>query len=168
MQAFSDCLCRGFLTLIYCDLLTNSWFPNYWHVLKLATIRYMLVHDRHTSCDANLNHHVMIFFRTSIALESFSYCSKSKQMMVTMVWLSRPKSLYWQNKQQLDWCKITSDRVWSARWRCSWALFGNVWSNKSDANVEDSDFTVQLLLFFSLESLEGGAPVEQDTIDCEY
>ena len=28
MQAFSDCLWRGFLVLMYCDLLTKSWFPN--------------------------------------------------------------------------------------------------------------------------------------------
>ena len=28
MQALSDILWRGFLILIYCDLLTKSWFPN--------------------------------------------------------------------------------------------------------------------------------------------
>ena len=28
MQAFSDCLWRGFAVLIYCDLLAKSWFPN--------------------------------------------------------------------------------------------------------------------------------------------
>ena len=28
MQAFSDCLWRGFLILMYCDFLTKSWFPN--------------------------------------------------------------------------------------------------------------------------------------------
>ena len=38
----------------------------------------------------------------------------------------------------------------SARWRFSCALFGNPWSNKSYANVEDFDCTVQMLLFFSI------------------
>ena len=28
MQTFSKCLWRGFLTFMYCDLLTKSWFPN--------------------------------------------------------------------------------------------------------------------------------------------
>ena len=28
LGAFSDCLWRGLLILMYCDLLTKSWFPN--------------------------------------------------------------------------------------------------------------------------------------------
>ena len=28
MQAFSDCLWRGYSILMYCDLLTKSWFSN--------------------------------------------------------------------------------------------------------------------------------------------
>ena len=30
MQAFSDCLWRGFFTLMYRDLLTKRWFPNWY------------------------------------------------------------------------------------------------------------------------------------------
>ena len=29
MQVFSDCIWRVFLVLMYCDLLTKKWFPNY-------------------------------------------------------------------------------------------------------------------------------------------
>ena len=37
-----------------------------------------------------------------------------------------------------------------ARWRCSLEFSGNPWSNESDANVEDSDCRVRMLLFFSI------------------
>ena len=40
MQVFSDCLWRGFLILIYCDILTKSLFSNY-HDLELATLQYL-------------------------------------------------------------------------------------------------------------------------------
>ena len=36
------------------------------------------------------------------------------------------------------------------KWCCRWVFFGNPWSNESDANVEDSDCTVRMLLFFSI------------------
>ena len=45
------------------------------------------------------------------------------------------------------YCQMT---LQSARWHCSHAFIGNPWSNESDANVEDSDCTVQMLLFFSI------------------
>jgi hypothetical protein len=47
----------------------------------------------------------------------------------------------------------------TVRWRSNWldgAVVGRFsgipWSNESDANVEDSDCTVQMLLFFSINS----------------
>ena len=41
-----------------------------------------------------------------------------------------------------------------ARWRCVWEFLGNTQSNKSDANVEDSDCTVRMLLFISIAKLQ--------------
>ena len=38
----------------------------------------------------------------------------------------------------------------SARWRCGWYFLLNTLSNKSDASVNDSDCTVQMLLFISI------------------
>ena len=45
----------------------------------------------------------------------------------------------------------------SIRWRSNrldgavvGVFFGNPWSNESDANVEDSDCTVQMFLIFSI------------------
>ena len=40
----------------------------------------------------------------------------------------------------------------SARWRCSQLFSGVPCSKKSDANVEDSDCTVLMLLIFSIRS----------------
>jgi hypothetical protein len=34
------------------------------------------------------------------------------------------------------------------------SFFWKLWSNKSDANVDDSDCTVQMLLFFSIRFKE--------------
>ena len=40
LQTFSNYLWRGFLIIMYCNLLTKSWFANQEHVLELATIWY--------------------------------------------------------------------------------------------------------------------------------
>ena len=37
-----------------------------------------------------------------------------------------------------------------ARWRCGWEFFVESLVKKSDANVEDSDCTVRMLLFISM------------------
>ena len=61
---------------------------------------------------------------------------------------------HWQNKQQLDQCKIPSDGVPICSGTFATILGGitiwNTWSNKSDANLEDSACTVRVLLFFSI------------------
>ena len=48
------------------------------------------------------------------------------------------------------YCQMT---LQSARWHCSHAFIGNPWSNKRDANVEDSDCPVWILLLFSIGSI---------------
>ena len=40
------------------------------------------------------------------------------------------------------------------RWRCSHTLFGNLWSNESDTNVEDFDCTMNLFLLLNKNPVE--------------
>ena len=49
-----------------------------------------------------------------------------------------------------------------ARWCCSQVYFGESWSSKSDANVEDSDCTVWMLLFFSIVKPCQGSGTKED------
>ena len=60
----------------------------------------------------------------------------------------------WRNKQQLDQCKIPSDGVPISSGTLAGDLGGitiwNLWSNESDANLEDSACTVRVLLFFPI------------------
>ena len=53
MQAFSDCLWKGFLMLMYCDLLAKNWFLNYNHMLMLATLRYSKSESQSVICRKN-------------------------------------------------------------------------------------------------------------------
>ena len=63
----------------------------------------------------------------------------------------------WWNKQQSDQCKIPSDGVPIGSGTYATILGGitiwNLWSNESDANLEDSACTVPVLLFFSIATL---------------
>ena len=65
-------------------------------------------------------------------------------------------STNWRNKQQSNQCKILSDGVPIGSGTFATILGGitiwNLWSNKSDANLEDSACKVRLLLFFSINS----------------
>ena len=60
----------------------------------------------------------------------------------------------WRNRQLSDWCKISADDVLIGYVTLAGDLGGitiwNPWSNKSDANLEDSACTVQVLLFFPI------------------
>ena len=63
---------------------------------------------------------------------------------------------YWRNKQQSDRCKIPSDGVPIGSCTLAGYLGGitvwNPWSNKSDANLEDSACTVKVLLLFPIRN----------------
>ena len=41
IQAFSNCLWKGFLIVMYCDLFTKKWYLINKHALELATIWYL-------------------------------------------------------------------------------------------------------------------------------
>ena len=64
-------------------------------------------------------------------------------------WLS-----HWRNKEQSERCKILSDDVPIGSGTLAGDLggitFWNPWSNKRDANLEDSACTVRVLLFFPI------------------
>ena len=60
----------------------------------------------------------------------------------------------WHNKQQSDWCNIPLDGFPIGSGTLARDLGGitswNPWSNKSDANLENSACTVRVLLFFPM------------------
>ena len=93
------------------------------------------------------------------------HCCKEKHQQALYVVLSwNPKQCDFLSKKMHNFCidEINNNQIDaksrqmafpSARCHCSWEFFGNPWSNKSDANAEDSDCTVRMLLFFSIRSV---------------
>ena len=83
MTAYSDCLWRGNVFLIYCDLLWKSWFPYYKHALILLTLRYIFsIQMKESSFIVSNVLHMLIYRSKNIRCLGFQdyfslYCPKS-------------------------------------------------------------------------------------------